>query len=71
MLTFPGTRVKQFYKENPLWKEKGLRLGQAFHNFMELHKITNPEDKLFCDTLWEASNTIANHMIICRTDWEN
>lgn len=69
-LVFPRSAVLRFYKENPTWKEKGLRLGQAFFNWMELDKVKTPENKAFCDKLFNVTSDVAARMIISRTDWE-
>lgn len=36
---------------------RNLRVGQAFHNFMELHKCT--QDKEWCDRLWNMDGRTA------------
>jgi hypothetical protein len=71
MIMFPRSLILKFYKQNPTWKESGLRLGQAFHTWAELNKITNAEDKAFCDALYNAKSDVASHMLIARTDWRN
>lgn len=64
MIMFPISQVVRFK-----YKHKSLRYGQAFHNFMKLHKVTNPQDKEFCDRLWnERNDEKAKAMIISRTD---
>lgn len=45
------------------FKLKGLRLGQAFHNHFKLEKITNEEDKVFCDMLYNVDDGKACKMI--------
>lgn len=70
-ITFPRSRVLQFYKDNPTWRESGQRLGQAFHNYMELYKITSTAAKDVCDRLWEANSDVACRIIIDHTDWDN
>lgn len=45
------------------FKLKGLRRGQAFHQYFKLEKITNEEDKKFCDVLYNATDEEANIMI--------
>ena len=65
MLMFPKSRVDQFQYRN-----KCLRYGQAFHNFMKLHKCN--QDRNFCDRLWnERSEERAKAMIASRTDPNN
>lgn len=63
MLTFSKTTVNEFRHTN-----KSLRWGQAFHRFMKLDKITNLEDKNFCDKLYNANDEIAKAMVASRTD---
>lgn len=50
------------------FKLKGLRLGQAFHQHFKLEKITNEQDKMFCDILYNATDEKANIMIASITD---
>jgi len=71
MLTFPRSRVLQFYKDNPTWREKGLRLGQAFYRYMDLEKVKNQDDKVFVETLYQAQSDVACKLIIQHTDWAN
>lgn len=63
MITFPKTRVNAFQHRN-----KALRYGQAFHQFMKLDKVTNPQDKEFCDRLYNAPDEKAKQMILSRLD---
>ena len=63
MITFPISQVSKFVHKN-----KSLRYGQAFHQHMKLHKISNPQDKEFCDRLYNATDEKAKAMIISRTD---
>lgn len=51
------------------FKMKGLRLGQAFHQHFKLDKITNEENKIFCDRLYEADGDEARKMIETITDY--
>jgi len=50
-------------------KMEGLRLGQAFHQHFKLDKITNEENKIFCDSLYEADGDDARKMIESITDY--
>jgi hypothetical protein len=63
MLMFPKTQVAKFAHTN-----KALRWGQAFHRFMKLEKISNPQDKEFCDRLYQAADEKAKAMVQSRTD---
>lgn len=65
MLMFPKSQVILFRHTN-----KALRYGQAFHQYMKLHKCN--QDKAFCDKLYNETNTeIAKQMIASRTDKNN
>lgn len=71
-ITFPRTRVCQFYKENPDWMKGGLvRFGQAFHDFMQLEKVHGADNREFCERLYQADSLTAQRMVIERTDWDN
>lgn len=62
MLTFPKSRVDQFRHNN-----KSLRWGQAFHQYMKLHKCK--QDKYFCDRLYnEPDDAKAKNMVNSRLD---
>lgn len=68
-IVFPGTKVRQFMAEK---HHPALRRGQAFYNYMELHKITSPVNKLWCDRLHaERDRVVADRLILSRTDWES
>lgn len=63
MLMFSESEVKRFRHQN-----KSLRWGQAFYNFMKLHKVQEPQDKEFCERLYNASEEKAKAMVASRTD---
>ena len=64
MITFAKSRVDKFVHRN-----KFLRYGQAFHRQFKLDKVTNQQDKEFCDRLfWEVSEEKAKAMIASRLD---
>ena len=63
MMQFPKTRVMDFRHTN-----KAQRWGQAFYDYMELHKVTDPDEKVFCDKLYNADNDTAKMMVASRTD---
>ena len=63
MITFAKTAVDKFVHRN-----KVLRYGQAFHRQFKLDKVTNQQDKEFCDRLWNASDEKAKAMIQSRLD---
>ena len=64
MLTFSKSEVAKFRHNN-----KALRWGQAFHQYFKLEKVTHPQDKEFCDRLYnEANEQRAKAMVQGRTD---
>lgn len=63
MIMFSESEVKRFQHKN-----KHLRWGQAFYNFMKLHKVKDPQDKEFCDRLYNAPDEKAKAMVTSRTD---
>lgn len=64
MLTFTKSEVLQFRHIN-----KEQRWGQAFYNHFKLHKITNTQDKEYCDRLYnEPDENKAKAMVSNRTD---
>ncbi|BEG72655.1 hypothetical protein [Pseudomonas phage PA1C] len=65
-ITIPYTRLASFKN-----LDKNLRWGQAFHSHMELHKITNPEDKEWCDKLWNADDRTAADLLASVVDYNN
>jgi hypothetical protein len=50
---------------------KYLRWGQAFHQFLELNKITSEPNKTWCDKLYNADYAAALSMVYLVLDWEN
>lgn len=66
MIMFQKSRVDAFRHLN-----KSLRWGQAFHGYMKLEKITDIQDKAFCDRLYYADNEKAKAMVRSRLDKEN
>ena len=65
-LSIPATRVKAFRKTL-----NGLRWGQEFYGFMELHKLTSPAAKAWCDKLYNADDETAKKMVASVTDHAN
>ena len=63
VITFPKSAVDKFRHNN-----KALRWGQSFYQYMKLDKVTNPQDKEFCDRLYEATDEKAMVMVTSRTD---
>lgn len=71
-ITFPQTSVDRFFREKwPHQKGKGIRMGQAFHQFMNLEKITSDDNKVFCDRLYEADGNKAKAIILSVLDKNN
>lgn len=48
-------------------ENRHLRLGQAFHTYYQLEKITS--HKAWCDDLYEADNCTARYMISCQLEY--
>lgn len=64
MLTFSASEVKRFVHNN-----KAKRWGQDFYDFMKLDKVKDPQDKHFCDKLYnEPDDAKAKNMVASRTD---
>jgi hypothetical protein len=64
-----NTIVKEFYT---LWNTShhpGQRLGQAFFNFIQGHKVQNEEDKLILSKLYQLDNGDAKRVIESMTDY--
>lgn len=51
------------------YKYKGMRMGQAFHTHFKLDKITDEENKIFCDRLYEMDGDVARKTIESITDY--
>ncbi len=67
MIMFPKSRVSAFRHAN-----KALRYGQAFFNFMKLEKVTNPQDKQFCNRIYtEPDESKVRQWIASRIDPDN
>ncbi|QVD49273.1 hypothetical protein LUCX_203 [Xanthomonas phage vB_XciM_LucasX] len=66
-LTIPATRVNEFMAQYD--PKLGLRLGQAFYQFMALEKITT--DSAWCEALYQADGQRALAMIQTITDYQN
>ena len=63
-IVIPLSRWKQFGRI----PANGQRMGQQFYDFMELHKITNADDRVWCDGLYNASDKAARQMILASVD---
>ena len=64
MLSFSATQVEEFRKEYyDSTKYRGLRVGQAFHQYFKLEKITGSE-KVWCDRLYQKSGEDAWNTIM-------
>lgn len=66
-ITIPLSRWKQFGRV----QANGQRMGQQFYEFMQLHKITDADNKVWCDTLYNASDKAARQMILASVDQTN
>lgn len=63
-ITIPLSRWKQFGRV----PANGQRTGQQFYDFMELDKVTDPDNRVWCDTLYNASDKAARQMILASVD---
>ena len=66
MITFTKSKVDAFKHLNT-----HLRWGQAFFGYMKLEKVTNQQDKEFCDRLYNATDEKAKAMVASRLDRSN
>ena len=62
MVMFPKSVVDRF---------KHLSQGQAFHGHMKLEKVEHPQDKEFCDHLYNADEAKAKATVMSRLDRKN
>lgn len=68
MISIPYSRIKQFHATDyPV----SMRHGQALHAFLELDKIQDVDDRIWCDRLYNADESTAIKMIEAVTDWNN
>lgn len=66
MITFTKSKVDAFKHLN-----KHVSWGKAFFGYMKLEKVTNQQDKEFCDRLFNASDEKAKAMVQSRLDKGN
>jgi hypothetical protein len=64
-----NTIVKEFYIMWNTAAHPGQRLGQAFYNFIQAHKIENENDKAFLNKLYQMDNGDARKLIDQITDY--
>lgn len=67
MVPIPLSRWKGFTHT----RADGRRLGQHFYDYMELHKITDSTQKVWCDQLYQVNDGVARQMILVNIDQEN
>jgi len=61
----PYTQIRQFRRTNT-----DQRWGQEFYDFMKLEKVQDPEDKAWCDELYnEPDDARAKVMVLARIDY--
>ena len=56
-ISIPLSRFNQFVPA------PGKRWGQSFYDFMQLHKITSTEAKVWSDRLYNAKDDVAKQMV--------
>lgn len=66
MILFPKSRVDAFRHTNT-----SKRWGQAFYDHMKLGKVTNPQDKEYCDRIYNADEALAKALVQSRIDKQN
>lgn len=66
-ITIPKSRYKQFTKD----RNDPRRWGQQFHAFMELEKVTDPDNKVWCDVLYNATEHVGRQMVLASLDHNN
>lgn len=64
MINLSMARVNEYFSKPPV---PGQRAGQSFHDFFELNNLTDPNDKLWADKLYNATSTEAYVMIAAVT----
>lgn len=52
---FPKSQIIKFYDEIEQFPNNNLRIGQRFHQYMKLEKITGL-DKPICDKIYEMND---------------
>lgn len=66
MLTFSQSQLSAFLIQD---RPDGRRLGQRFCDYFQLHKVTNPDDKVWINRVYNAQDLDAEKMIDSRTDY--
>lgn len=66
MISIPYSRFKAFKPTT-----QNQRWGQAFHDYMEFDKVTDAEDKVWCDRLYNAGFNEAQSMVYAVMDYNN
>ena len=69
-ITIPKTAWNQFKKEYKNMS-RDLRMGQAFHQWYKLDKVTSDSNKQWADQLYNASASTVTMMIESRLDYYN
>jgi len=64
-ITIPLSRLAGF-RHNPT-----QRYGQAIYDHLQLNKVQNPDQKAWCDKLYNAENQTARRMVLEATDLLN
>lgn len=65
--TIPQSSVDIFARQHR--SDSGLRVGQAFHQYFNLERMT--QDRAFCDRLYQADGSKAWAMVREITDPQN
>lgn len=66
-MVIPASAYYRFVYDKTL----GTRWGQQFYEYMGLHKITNPFDKVWCDKMYEVGTHMGRQMVLSSLDQNN
>lgn len=68
MIRFPRSAIKQFYKDNPFWRDTGRTLGDLVVEYIRPDPRDEEELK-FLAAITDCDSITAGRMIISHTDW--
>lgn len=66
-ISIPMSRYRAFTKD----RTDARRWGQQFYDFMKLEKVTDPDNKVWCDALYNAKEHVARQMVLASIDHNN
>lgn len=68
MVIIPNSSYQLFKKKD---KPNGQRLGQRFHAHFGLEKMSDPDDRRWCDQLYNADDVEAHGLIASSIDYSS